>query len=44
MEIMKKFYMKKKIKLVLFFNHLRGIVILKTLIQERYEIKKVFYQ
>ena len=34
--------MKKNIKLVLFFNHFRGVEIIKTLVKERYEIKKVF--
>ena len=34
--------MQKKIKLVLFFNHLRGIEVIKNLIKENYEIKKVF--
>ncbi|MDC1140253.1 formyltransferase family protein [Candidatus Pelagibacter sp.] len=34
--------MKKRIKLVLFFNHSRGVEVLKTLIKENYEIKKIF--
>jgi methionyl-tRNA formyltransferase len=32
----------KKIKLVLFFNNFRGIEVLKTLVKENYEVKKIF--
>ena len=34
--------MKKRIKLVLFFNHFRGIEVLKNLIKKKYIIQKIF--
>ena len=34
--------MKKKIKLVLFFNHFRGIEVLKNLIKKKFIIQKIF--
>ena len=40
--MVRKYCMKKRIKLVLFFNHSRGVEVLKTLIKENYEIKKIF--